>query len=69
MKASSKYVITAPSEAEIRYDLDVVVLGLRVAETYRLVPWLRITANKETDEVTCSAGIRGERKPSILGDA
>lgn len=58
--ATSRCDVTAPTEDERHYDLDVD-LKLRVHDRYRVKPWLRITANCATEEVTMAAGLRIER--------
>ena len=60
--SKSAYLITAPSATERRYDLSVTVPHLKPARQVLLQPWLRITANVETEEITCAAGIKA-RKP------
>lgn len=56
--------ITAPTEDERCYELAVTIplRYLRAERGYTLKPWLKITANCATQEVTMSAGFRAERR-------
>lgn len=56
--SQSALLITAPSDDLRVYDLCVTVPHLRTGVKYRTVPWVRVTANCVTEEVTLAAGIR-----------
>ena len=60
--AKSPYLITAPTEHERCYALVVALPHLRPQKSYALKPWLRITANCQTDEITVAAGITCKRE-------
>ena len=60
-QAKSPYLVTAPSADERCYELSVQLIGLKTNSRYRAHPWLRITANCQTDAITVAAGIRVER--------
>ena len=54
----SALLITAPDDDTRRYDLCVTVPHLRTFARVQAVPWIRVTANCQTDEVTLAAGIK-----------
>lgn len=55
----SALLITAPSDDVRCYDLCVTLPRLRLtASRYTTVPWVRITANCLTEDVTLAAGIK-----------
>ncbi len=59
----SAYLKTEPSPAVCSHHLTVDV-KLREEPGYTLQPWIRITANKETETITLAAGIKARRSAS-----
>lgn len=59
-RSSSPYLVTAPTPEQRCYEL-IVPLVLVAHRPYRVTPWLRITCDRETQEITCAAGMRVER--------
>lgn len=56
-------LITAPSDHERVYEMAVRVTSweMRPLPGYALFPWIRITADVETGEVQCAAGVKAKR--------
>lgn len=60
--ATSPYLITAPTESQRCYEMCVQVPGLRMRERERVRPWIRITADDQTEAVTLAAGMTVDRE-------
>lgn len=64
-RALGAMLITAPSEHERTYELAVRLTKdeLIAVRGYALQPWIRITANLETERVELGAGVTAKRMP------
>lgn len=60
--ALSPVEITSPSPTEKRYDMRVLVPHLKANARYTTHPWLRITANSQTEAIMLAAGISVRRR-------
>jgi hypothetical protein len=58
--ATSPYLVTEPRPHERCFEMSVRDVPHRHTERYHLYPWLRITANSVTEEITIAAGIKAE---------
>lgn len=57
--AQSPYLITAPSEHVRVYEM-AVLYRLKAMTPRKVYPWIRISADDRTGEVTLAAGMRVE---------
>lgn len=57
-------LILAPTHDERVYEMAVRITRTEAASAFERNPWLRITANITTGEVTLAAGVKVKRKPA-----
>lgn len=60
--SSSELHVAEPSDNEKRFDMRVLIPHMRAYPHYTMQPWVRITANSVTEEITMAAGIKIHRK-------